>query len=109
MGMRAPLFSVAKRIILILPVLWAVVTLVFLLIHIVPGDPARALAGENASEAQYRAVRSELGLDKPLLTQYFDYWRGLRRGGLGEKPITRHKEFSRITPPFPENIKLAIV
>src|SRR5215813_244653 len=100
--------SIAKRILIILPVLWAVVTLVFLLIHIVPGDPARALAGENASEAQYRAVRSELGLDKPLLTQYADYWRGLARGDWGENPITRQKVLSRISARYPQTIKLAI-
>src|SRR5215470_1238011 len=106
--MRGVLLSLAKRVIIIVPVLWAVVTLVFLLIHIVPGDPARALAGENASEAQYRAVRSELGLDKPLLTQYADYWRGLARGDWGENPVTRQKVLSRIASRYPATIKLAL-
>src|SRR5215467_13931579 len=107
--MRGVLLSLAKRLIVIVPVLWAVVTLVFLLIHIVPGDPARALAGENASEQQYRAVRSELGLDKPLLTQYMDYWSGLARGDWGENPITRQKVLGRIAGRYPQTIKLAIV
>ena len=106
--MRGALLSVARRFIIIVPVLWAVVTLVFLLIHIVPGDPARALAGENASEAQYRAVRSELGLDQPLLTQYANYWRGLARGDWGENPVTRQKVLSRIAARYPQTIKLAI-
>jgi len=107
--MNRLLLGLAKRLIVIVPVLWAVVTLVFLLIHIVPGDPARALAGENASEQQYRAVRSELGLDKPLLTQYMDYWSGLARGDWGENPITRQKVLGRIAGRYPQTIKLAIV
>ena len=67
--MRGFLLGPLRRILLIIPVLWAVVTLVFLLIHIVPGDPARQLAGENASEEQYQTVRHEMGLDKPLAAQ----------------------------------------
>src|SRR5215467_14983143 len=106
--MRGFAFALLRRLLIVIPVLWAVVTLVFLLIHIVPGDPARQLVGENATEAQYRAVRSELGLDKPLLTQYADYWRGLARGDWGENPITRQKVLARIGARYPQTIKLAI-
>lgn len=93
---------------MLIPVLWAVVTLVFLLIHIVPGDPARQLVGENATEEQYQAARSELGLDKPLVTQYADYWRGLARGDWGENPVTRQAVLSRISSRYPATIKLAL-
>jgi len=106
--MRAVLFLLARRALLTLPVLWAVVTLVFLLIHIVPGDPARQLVGENATEAQYQAARADLGLDKPLLKQYTDYWRGLARGDWGENPVTRQKVLERIAFRYPATIKLAI-
>ena len=74
-----------RRLALILPVLWAVVTLVFLLIHIVPGDPVRTLVGENASLEQYEAAKAELGLDKPLLEQYSRILERHHQGRLGRK------------------------
>lgn len=92
-----------------IPVLWAVVTLVFLLIHVVPGDPARELVGENATEAQYQAARADLGLDKPLLSQYSDYWKGIFQGKWGENPVTHQKVLDRIRARYPATIKLAIV
>lgn len=105
--MWAAVFLLGRRVLLTLPVLWAVVTLVFLLIHIVPGDPARQLVGENATEEQYQAARSDLGLDKPLLKQYSDYWRGLAGGDWGENPVTRQKVLERIASRYPATIKLA--
>jgi len=107
-GMTALALAIARRILIVLPVLWAVVTLVFLLIHIVPGDPARNLLGENATEQQVEAVRSELGLDKPLLTQYTDYWKGLLRGDWGVNPVTRESVLNRIASRYPSTVKLAI-
>jgi peptide/nickel transport system permease protein len=106
--MRALVWFVTKRALLLVPVLWAVVTLVFFLIHIVPGDPARLIVGENATEEQYRAVRAELGLDKPLIEQYADYWRSLWRGDWGENPITKQKVLSRIASRYPATIRLAL-
>src|SRR5262245_47752691 len=106
--MRAVLLLLTRRLIVTILVLWAVVTLVFSLIHMVPGDPARLLVGENATEEQYQAVRRDLDLDKPLLTQYSDYWRGLARGDWGENPVTRQKVYSRIAERYPATIKLAI-
>jgi peptide/nickel transport system permease protein len=94
---------------MVLPVLWAVVTLVFFLIHIVPGDPARNLAGENATEQQVQTIRAELGLDRPLLTQYTDYWRGLVRGDWGTNPVTHEPVLKRIASRYPGTIQLAIV
>ncbi len=88
--------------------MWAVVTLVFLLIHIVPGDPVRQLVGENATEEQYQAVKAELGFDKPLLTQYTDYWKGLFQGDWGTNPITKEPTLRRIASRYPSTIKLAI-
>ncbi|MEW6130591.1 MAG: nickel ABC transporter permease [Acidobacteriota bacterium] len=100
--------AIAQRLLIIIPVMWAVVTLVFLLIHFVPGDPVRQLVGENATEEQYQAVKTELGLDKPLLTQYTDYWKGLVRGDWGTNPVTREPVLKRIASRYPSTIKLAI-
>ena len=106
--MRGALLLLGQRILLMIPVLWAVVTLVFLLIHVVPGDPARELVGDNASESQYRAARAELGLDKPLVTQYTGYWRGLAHGDWGENPVTKQKVLARIRSRYPATIELAL-
>ena len=106
--MRGFATAIVRRLLVIVPVLWAVVTLVFLLIHMVPGDPARQLVGENATEQQYQAARAELGLDKPLIDQYTDYWKGLMRGDWGENPVTRQGVLERITARYPATIKLAL-
>lgn len=106
--MRGFALAVLKRLLIVVPVLWAVVTLVFLLIHIVPGDPARQLVGENATEQQYQTARTELGLDKPLLAQYADYWRGLARGDWGTNPVTHDSVLKRIGARYPATIKLAL-
>ena len=96
-----------RRLYVIIPVLWAVVTVVFLLIHIIPGDPARNLVGENATEEQVQKVREELGLNKPLGRQYIDYWTGLARGDWGTNPVTQEPVFSRVASRYPATIKLA--
>lgn len=74
---------VVRRIVLTIPVLLGVATLVFALIHLVPGDPAQAMLGEAASAADVADLRAKLGLDRPLAVQYRDYLAGLVRGDLG--------------------------
>src|SRR6266511_4450293 len=64
---------VLRRITHMLPVLLGVVTLVFLALRLIPGDPAVALAGEKAREAQIELMREELGLKRPLPVQYIDF------------------------------------
>ena len=72
-----------RRLALTVPVLLGVATLVFALIHLVPGDPAEAMLGESAPAADLADLRTKLGLDKPLLVQYQAYVLGLARGNLG--------------------------
>jgi peptide/nickel transport system permease protein len=74
---------VVRRLVLTVPVLLGVATLVFLLIHLVPGDPAQAMLGESAPAADLADLRSKLGLDDPLLVQYRNFLGGLLRGNLG--------------------------
>jgi ABC-type dipeptide/oligopeptide/nickel transport system permease component len=71
------------RFALTLPVVWLVVSLVFLLIHLVPGDPIEMMLGEGASPADMAALRHEYGFDLPLGTQYVRYWEGVAHGDLG--------------------------
>jgi ABC-type dipeptide/oligopeptide/nickel transport system permease component len=72
------------RLLLTLPALWLVLTLVFLMIHIVPGDPVEQMLGEGAAPGEITQLRQALGLDQPLLTQYAHYLAHLARGDLGQ-------------------------
>src|SRR6201995_2535825 len=71
------------RVLYILPVIWLVVSMVFLLIHLVPGDPVQQMLGEGATAADLSALRHQYGLDAPLGLQYVHYWRGVFHGDLG--------------------------
>jgi ABC-type dipeptide/oligopeptide/nickel transport system permease component len=71
------------RLVLTLPVVWLVVSLVFLLIHLVPGDPILEMLGEGATPTDIGALRHEYGLDEPLGRQYLHYWNGVLHGDLG--------------------------
>jgi len=73
----------ATRLLYMLPVVWLVVSIVFLLIHLVPGDPIQQMLGEGATSADLQAVRRAYGLDVPLAQQYLNYWRGVLHGSLG--------------------------
>jgi ABC-type dipeptide/oligopeptide/nickel transport system permease component len=73
----------AFRIFSTLPVIWLVVSIVFLLIHLVPGDPIQQMLGEGAPAADLQAVRHAYGLDLPLGQQYLNYWKGVFHGDLG--------------------------
>jgi peptide/nickel transport system permease protein len=73
-----------KRTLTTVPVLWLVVTVVFLLIHLVPGDPIVQMLGEGASAADIEGLRHKLLLDLPLHTQYLMYWKGIVHGNLGQ-------------------------
>lgn len=72
-----------RRIISLIPLLLVVSFVVFMFIHIIPGDPARLLAGKEATAEEVEMARVSLGLDKPLYEQYFVYLKGLLTGDLG--------------------------
>ena len=76
--------SLTSRLLYTLPVLWLVVSVVFLLIHLVPGDPIQAMLGEGAAASDLQAARHAYGLDLPLGTQYLRYWNGVLHGNLGQ-------------------------
>jgi len=71
------------RVLYTLPVVWLVVSLVFLMIHLVPGDPIQQMLGEGAPAADLQAARHAYGLDVPLGQQYLHYWEGVVHGDLG--------------------------
>lgn len=85
------------------------VTAAFALVHLIPGDPARASAGENATPAVVEARRAELGLDQPLVVQYFDFWKGLFTGDLGNSISLRTPVIDVLTTRAPATLELAFL
>jgi ABC-type dipeptide/oligopeptide/nickel transport system permease component len=79
-----PWRAIVRRTLTTLPVLWVVVTVVFLLIHIVPGDPVALMLGDGASAGDVSDLRQKLGLDAPVHTQYLRYIHGILHGDLGQ-------------------------
>lgn len=72
-----------RRVLLVLPTLWLTMTIVFLLMLLVPGDPAIIIAGENPSPGQVEAIRESMGLNDPLLIRYMKMLAGVFTGDLG--------------------------
>jgi peptide/nickel transport system permease protein len=97
----------ARRLLLTIPVLLGVATLVFALIHFIPGDPARAILGDVASEADIAQLRRQLGLDRPLATQYISFLGGLARADLGTSLRTGAPVATQILERVPATFELA--
>ncbi len=74
---------IIRRILMSIPILLIVLTIVFLLVRVLPGDPATVMLGDFASDKATQALRKTMGLDKPLVLQYVDFLRGLLVGNLG--------------------------
>ena len=91
-----------------LPVLWLVVTIVFLLIHLVPGDPVVQMLGEGATAADVSALRHSYGLDEPLPVQYGHYLRGVGRGDLGTSLRLRQPVLRLVAQRYPYTLALAL-
>jgi peptide/nickel transport system permease protein len=97
----------ARRLVLTIPVLLGVATLVFSLIHLIPGDPAQAMLGEAAPQADVEELRHRLGLDRPLIEQYGVFLRGLAKGDLGTSLRTGLPVTDQIVGRMPATIELA--
>ncbi len=97
----------ARRLVLTVPVLLGVATLVFSLIHFIPGDPALAMLGETASPEDVAELRTRLGLDRPLVEQYGSFLGGVLQGDLGTSLRTSQPVSQAILERLPATIELA--
>ena len=100
------LVFIARRLMMLVSVLLGVVTLVFFLIHMIPGDPVDIMLGENALAADKEAMRRDLGLDQPLHLQYLNYLSGVVRGDLGTSLLSRQPVLTEILSRFPASVEL---
>jgi peptide/nickel transport system permease protein len=96
-----------RRLALTIPVLLGVATLVFSLIHFIPGDPALVMLGETASQQDVDALRERLGLDRPLLEQYTGFLRSVARGDFGTSLRTNQPVTEAILERLPATLELA--
>jgi peptide/nickel transport system permease protein len=97
-----------RRILLTIPVILGVATLVFSLIHLVPGDPVQAMLGESASPADIADLRGKLGLDRPLIVQYTAVLKGMVAGDLGTSLRTNQPVAAAIAERLPATFELAM-
>lgn len=97
---------VATRLLYTLPVVWLVVSVVFLLIHLVPGDPIQQMLGEGAASADIEAARHAYGLDQPIGKQYVNYWRGVLHGDLGKSLRLQQPVAALIKDAYPSTLLL---
>jgi ABC-type dipeptide/oligopeptide/nickel transport system permease component len=99
---------IVRRLLLAIPILIAVVTLVFFVVRMAPGDPAQVILGDSASQESLTALRTELGLDRPLLVQYGEFLFSIVKGDLGNSIIRKQSINSMIAEVLPYTIELTL-
>ncbi len=99
---------IIRRILILIPTLLGVSIIVFLMLHMTPGDPAELLLGERATEEALFELREHLGLNEPLYVQYGMFLKRLMKGDLGETIWTRQKVWIEVKHRFPATIELTL-
>jgi peptide/nickel transport system permease protein len=100
--------TVLRRALAALPTLVGVLVVVFLVVHLIPGDPVRALLGDQATAEQIARTRQDLGLDQPLVVQFLDYLARLLQGDLGVSIASRQPVAEQIAARLPSTATLAV-
>jgi ABC-type dipeptide/oligopeptide/nickel transport system permease component len=100
---------ISIRLLFALPALWLILTMVFLLAHIVPGDPVAQMLGEGARAEDLTQLRHALGLDLPLPVQYWHYLSGVLHGNLGESFRFQQPVLKVVAEHYPATLELAVV
>ncbi|HSH21923.1 MAG TPA: ABC transporter permease [Candidatus Caenarcaniphilales bacterium] len=99
---------IIRRLLLLIPILLGLTLLIFVFIHLLPGDPAAAILGERGTPENIARVRAALGLDRPLHEQYLEYMRGLLQGDLGRSFLTNRDVVNDFIQRFPATIELSL-
>ncbi|MGN6317850.1 ABC transporter permease [Trinickia sp.] len=100
-------FSI-RRLVLLVPILFGLSLLVFIIGRVIPGDPVALAAGPNASRAQIVALTHELGFDKPVYVQYVNYLSGLLHGNWGQSIFTRRPVLSDLAVYLPATLEIVL-
>ena len=99
---------VLRRLVLVVPIWWVVATLVFVLVRLVPGDPALLIAGTDSSAEQVAEIRQSLGLDLPVHEQYVRWLGRVVRGDLGRSLFSREPVARDLLERVPVSLELAL-
>jgi peptide/nickel transport system permease protein len=99
---------ILRRLLLAIPTLFVVITIIFLIVRVIPGDPAQSALGDQASEQAITQLREQLGLNKSIFAQYVDYMANLLKGDLGKSMITRASAWDQIQFVLPYTLELAV-
>jgi len=99
---------IIKRLLLLIPVILGVSILAFLVMHMFTTDPAATILGQHAKQDQILALREQLGLNKPIYIQYWDFLRGILHGNLGDSLMTKTPVWKELMARFPATIELAL-
>jgi peptide/nickel transport system permease protein len=105
MGLRR---FVLIRLLISVPMFFIIISTIFIVMRVLPGDPAAAILGVNANPELVAILRHQLGLDKPIGQQYVEFWYDLLRGDLGTSLMYQTPVLKQITQRFPTTIELAI-
>lgn len=97
-----------RRLILLVPVILGLTIIVFCIARLLPGDPVQLAAGPQATKEEIASLARELGLDKPLLQQYFSYVTGLARGDWGQSILTRRPVAEDLAVYLPATLELVV-
>ncbi|MBN2261144.1 MAG: ABC transporter permease [Clostridiales bacterium] len=100
--------AIIKRILLVLPVLIGVSILAFSILHFIPGDPARVILGERATAQAVIELQEKLGLNEPLIIQYFSFMKNIINGDLGTSIITNESVTTELFTAFAATLELTI-
>ncbi|MFA6621346.1 MAG: ABC transporter permease, partial [Candidatus Caldatribacteriota bacterium] len=98
-----------KRLLMLIPVLLGASILVFSLIHLAPGDPARTIAGEHASIQTIERIQEKYGLNKPLPTQYWIWLKQALQGDFGRSIVSNEFVSKEIWDRFPNTVELTVL
>lgn len=99
---------ILRRLLLAIPTMIVVITIIFLIVRVIPGDPAQSALGDQASEQAISQLRADLGLDKSIFAQYVEYMGNLVQGDLGKSMITRASAWDQIQFVLPYTLELAV-
>ena len=100
---------IIRRLLLMIPALLLATLFVFIIMRMIPGDPASVQLGDEATLADVRALKEQLGLDKPLVTQYFVWVADIGSGNLGRSFISRRPVITDIKDRLPVSIELGVL
>jgi peptide/nickel transport system permease protein len=102
------IWYVTKRLLQLIPVILGVTIIAFSLIHIAPGDPARTMLGQHATQKEINEINEKYGLDEPIIVQYGIWLSGVIRGDFGRSILTNELVIVEIAERFPNTIELSI-